>query len=64
MLDSVSIVIIYIKVELFFVKKIKKLINYKLNLSKNIKVFFIFYILLLKLANLVTFLQDKDYFYL
>jgi len=41
---------------LFFVKKIKKLINYKLDLLKNIKVFLVFYILLLKLANLITFL--------
>jgi len=40
--------------ELFFVKKIKKLINYKLDLSKNIKIFLVFYILLLKLANLIT----------
>ncbi len=46
----------YIKVKLFFVKKIKRLINYKLDLFKNIKVFLVFYILLLKLANLTTFL--------
>jgi hypothetical protein len=44
----------YIKVELFLVKKIKKLINYKFDLLKNAKVFLIFYILLLKLANLIT----------
>jgi len=41
---------------LFFVKKIKRLINYKLDLSKNIKIFLVFYILLLKLTNLITFL--------
>ncbi len=46
----------YIKIELFFVKKNKKLINYKLDLLKNIKIFLIFYILLLKLTNLIIFL--------
>jgi len=41
---------------LFFIKKTKKSINYKLDLSKNIKIFLVFYILLLKLANLIIFL--------
>ncbi len=54
----------YIKVELFFVKKTKKSINYKLDLSKNIKIFLVFYILLLKLTNLIMFLQNIFYFYL
>jgi len=54
----------YIKVESFLVKKTKRLINYKLDLFKNIKVFLVFYILLLKLANLITFLQNIFYFYL
>jgi len=49
---------------LFFVKKTKKLINYKLDLSKNVKVFLVFYILLLKSTNLITFLQDTFYFHL
>jgi len=44
-------------------KKLKKLVNYKLDLLKNIKVFLVFYILLLKLANLIIFLQDIFYFY-
>ncbi len=38
----------YIKVKLFFVKKTKKLVNYKLDLFKNVKIFLVFYILLLK----------------
>jgi len=46
----------YIKVKLFFIKKTKKLDNYKLNISKNIKIFLVFYILLLKLTNLIIFL--------
>jgi len=49
---------------LFFVEKTKKLINYKLNLLKNAKIFLVFYILLLRLANLIMFLQDIFYFYL
>ncbi len=46
----------YVKVKSFFVKKTKILINYELDLFKNVKVFLIFYILLLKLTNLITFL--------
>jgi hypothetical protein len=46
----------YIKVKLFFVKKTKELINYKLDLLKNIKVFLVFYILLLKLIDLDMFI--------
>jgi len=48
----------YIKIELFFIKQIKKLINYKLNLSKNAKIFLIFYILLLKLIDFFTSIQN------
>ena len=53
----------YIKVELFLVKKTKKSINYKLDLFQNIKVFSVFYILLLKLANSIISLQNIFYFY-
>jgi len=53
----------YIKIELFFVKKTKKLVNYKLDLFKNVRVFSVFYILLLKLADSITFLQNIFYFY-
>ncbi len=44
----------YVKIESFYVKKIKKSINYKFNLLKNVKVFLIFYILLLELVDLNT----------
>jgi len=54
----------YVKVKSFFVKKIKISIIYEFNLFKNAKVFLVFYILLLKLANLITFLQNTFYFYL
>jgi len=33
----------YIKIELFFIKKTKKSVNYKLDLFKNIKIFSVFY---------------------
>jgi len=46
----------YIKIELFFVKKAKKLVNYKLDLFQNAKIFLVFYILLLKSADSITFL--------
>jgi len=49
---------------LFLIKKTKKLINYELDLLKNVKIFLIFYILLLKLVDLITSLQDTFYFYL
>jgi len=48
---------------LFLVKKVKKSINYELDLFKNAKVFLIFYISLLKLANSITPLQDTFYFH-
>ena len=52
----------YVKVELLFVKKVKRLINYKLNLFKDIKVFLVFYISLLKLVNLNMFIQEFFYY--
>ncbi len=52
----------YIKIELFFVKKTKKSINYKLDLFKNIKVFSVFYILLLKSADSSTSIQKIFYY--
>ncbi len=53
----------YVKIKLFLVKKIKRSINYKLDLLKNVKIFLVFYILLLKLVDLITSLQNTFYFY-
>ena len=53
----------HVKVESFLVKKTKRLINYKIDLFKNVKIFLVFYILLLKLANSITSLQDTFYFH-
>ena len=52
----------YIKIELFFVKKTKKSVNYKLDLLKNVKVFSVFYILLLKSADLSISIQKIFYY--
>jgi len=41
---------------LFLVKKTKKSINYELDLFRDIKVFLVFYILLLKSIDLSTFI--------
>jgi len=41
---------------LFFIKKIKRLVNYKLDLFKNIKIFLVFYILLLELVDSSIFI--------
>jgi len=44
----------YVKVESFLVKKTKRLVNYKLDLPKDAKIFLVFYILLLESTNLIT----------
>ncbi len=54
----------YVKVKSFLIKKTKRSINYELDLLKNVKVFLVFYILLLKLTNSITSLQDTFYFHL
>ena len=52
----------HVKIDSFFIKKIKKLKTYKLNLLKKIRVFSIFNILLLKSANLSMFIQKTFHF--
>ena len=52
----------HVKIDSFFIKKQKKLINYKLNLFSNIKIHSIFYISLLKLTNSKTFIQNTFHF--
>jgi hypothetical protein len=53
----------HVKVESFLVKKIKKSVNYELDLLKDAKVFLVFHISLLKSADSITPLQDTFYFY-
>ena len=52
----------HIKVESFLVKKTKRLVNYEFDLLEDVKVFLVFCILLLKLANANTSLQNTFYF--
>ena len=44
----------YTKLGLYRIKKILKLINYKLNLLKKIRIYLSFYILILELVNFET----------
>jgi len=53
----------HVKIELFFIKEVKKLVSYELDLSKNAKVFLVFYISLLKLVDLSTFIQEIFHYY-
>ena len=47
-----------IKIESFFIKAIKKSINYELNLSANVKVFSVFHVFLLKSVDSDTSIQN------
>jgi len=44
----------HVKIESFFIKAIKRSINYELDLSKNVKVFLVFHISLLKSVDSST----------
>ena len=46
----------HVKNESFFIKIVKRLINYELNLFKNVKVFLVFHISLLKLIDSSTYI--------
>ena len=52
----------HIKIKSFFIKKQKKLINYKLNLFQNIRIYSTFHVLLLKSADKKTFIQNTFHF--
>jgi len=52
----------YVKVGPFLIKKAKRPVNYKLDLSKNARVFSIFYILLLKSADPSISIQKIFYY--
>jgi hypothetical protein len=53
----------YVKIESFFIKAVKRLVNYELDLLKNVKVFLVFYISLLKSADLSTPIQETFHYY-
>jgi len=52
----------HVKVESFYIREVKKLVNYKLDLFKNVKVFLVFYISLLKSADLSTSIQETFHY--
>jgi hypothetical protein len=52
----------HVKVESFLIKRIKRLVNYELDLLKNAKVFLIFHISLLKSVDLSTSIQDTFHY--
>ncbi len=52
----------YIKIGLFLVKKTKRSVNYKFDLFKNVRVFSVFYILLLKSADSSISIQKIFYY--
>ncbi len=41
----------HVKIESFFIKEVKRLVNYELDLLKNARVFLVFYISLLELVD-------------
>jgi len=53
----------HVKIELFFIKAVKKSVNYELDLPKNVKVFLVFYISLLKSADLSTSIQETFHYH-
>jgi len=52
-----------VKIESFFIKKVKKSVNYELDLFKNVKVFLVFYISLLKSVDFSTSIQKTFHYY-
>ena len=50
------------KIESFFIKAVKKSVNYELNLLKNIRIHLIFHIKVLKSADFSTFIQKEFHF--
>ncbi len=53
----------HVKIESFFIKAVKRLINCELDLPKNAKVFLVFYISLLELADPSTFIQETFHYH-
>jgi len=53
----------HIKVESFFIKTVKELINYELDLFKDARIFLVFHILLLESVDPSTFIQETFHYY-
>ncbi len=54
----------HVKIESFFIKAIKELINYELDLLKDAKVFLVFHVSLLESIDLNTSIQGTFHYYL
>jgi hypothetical protein len=52
----------HVKIESFFIKAVKKSINYELDLLKNAKVFLVFHISLLKSVDPSTSIQETFHY--
>jgi len=53
----------HVKIKLFFIKEVKKSVNYELDLPKNARVFLVFHISLLELVDLSTLIQETFHYY-
>ncbi len=53
----------HVKVESFFIKEVKRSVNYELDLPKNARVFLVFHILLLKSADPSTPIQETFHYH-
>jgi hypothetical protein len=53
----------HVKIESFFIKAVKKSVNYELDLLKNAKVFLVFYISLLESADPNTSIQRTFHYH-
>ena len=61
-LKKKSKILNFVKFELFFIKIKKKMFSYKLKLANNAIIYIIFYISLLEVVNLKTFIENKFYY--
>jgi len=52
----------HVKVESFFIKAVKRSVNYELDLLKNVRVFLVFHISLLKLVDPSTPIQETFHY--
>jgi hypothetical protein len=52
----------YVKIESFFIKAVKRLVNYELDLFKDARVFLVFYISLLESVDLNTSIQKTFHY--
>jgi len=53
----------HVKIESFFIKEVKKSVNYELDLLKNARVFLVFHISLLKSVDFSTSIQRTFHYY-